>query len=82
MSDDLTDDDVSDDELASRLDALKARKVYDAKALNKARERARGRQIDPSNRSFYASESERFEKLKKEIAGLEAKLEARRTKKR
>jgi transposase len=62
-------------ELKKELQRLREQRVIDAKAEKKARDRASGRQIDPSNRSFAASQSEDLKKLDRRIAEIEAKIE-------
>jgi polyhydroxyalkanoate synthesis regulator phasin len=62
-------------ELKKELQRLRKQRVIDAKAEERARLRASGRQIDPSNRSFAASLTEDLKKLDKRIAEIEAKIE-------
>jgi len=63
------------EEMKKEMQRLREREVIDEKALERARLRAGGRQIDPSNRTFAASLDDGFEKLKKRIAELGAKIE-------
>jgi len=62
-------------ELKKELQRLKEQRVIDAKAERKARVRATGRQMGPSNRSFATSQSEDLKKLDRRIAEIEAKIE-------
>jgi hypothetical protein len=61
--------------LKKELQRLRKQLVIDEKAQERARVRASGRQIGPSNRSFAASSAEGVEKLKKRIREIEAEIE-------